>query len=51
MASSMTSTSQPVFVDPHHVDADPDATYHPVADPDPIRIYLGQNGNLIDFFQ
>jgi hypothetical protein len=22
-------------VDPHHVDADPDSTYHPDADPDP----------------
>ncbi len=22
-----------VFVDPHHIDADPDSTYHPDADP------------------
>ncbi len=31
-------------VDPHHFNADPDSTYHPVADPDPdfylIRIRI-----------
>jgi hypothetical protein len=32
-------------VDPHQVDADPDSTFYPVADPEPILILLGQNGN------
>ncbi len=30
----MTSTLKKSVVDPHHVDADPDSTYHPDADSD-----------------